>query len=114
MEHKLTNDKKIYLEKKLAYAEGLYRGSFLALPEGVKKDPYDIRYVAFRLDEKTIQELMQRISWQIEFYDSISNSKDVKTYGNLINALKVVRGELYNAILHLNEDEESTENLASL
>lgn len=114
----ISAERKMFLEKKLAYAEGLYKGIFLTMPESVKIDPYECGMMNFSLDEKSLKEVMQRLQWQIEFYDSMINKKNIdkelNNYGNLINALKVVRGELYNVILHLREDEGSTENMASL
>lgn len=112
-ENNITS-KRLYMEKELAYAEGIYRGIFLVIPKELRRDSVDIKMVSFCLKEKYLKETLEIVQGQIKQYSSAIKGKDAdlnfRKYGPIVDALQRVEGQLNKVLYKMNEPEESDED----
>ena len=110
----IKKTKQQFLQKELAYAEGMYRGMFMTLPVEYKKDRFEIKNVDFYLREKSLLKTIETIEKQIQVYDKNIRAGDItktlKQYGPIIEGLQLVKGKLQNIVAKMNEPEESEED----
>ena len=109
---KSISRKKLFIEKRVAYIEGVYKGLWLVIPEdlryvnGKKLAPAKIRFAA---DEKSLMRVKEVLEFEIAQYDCAfqkSMDKDVafRKYGNILSALEGLKGEIDYVLREMNEN----------
>lgn len=109
---KSISSKRLFIEKRVAYIEGVYKGLWLVMPEdlryvnGKKLVPAKIRFAA---DEKSMMRLKEALEFEIAQYDHAfqkAMDKDIafKKYGKIMSALEGLKGEIDYVLREMDEN----------